>query len=113
MAMELELGMLIYALNPYAQVMHISPDLPPADPNTIQGALPGNVLNDIKARAEENIRKVLMEVETREKEYLAWQFKDLPRLVKRAVRIEYRHEYKKGVWVTDHLLVGYEGSNGG
>ena len=113
MAMELELGMLIYALNPYAEVMHLSPADPPPDPNEVQGALQGNAFNDIKQHAESNVRKVLMEMETRQTEYLSWQFKDLPRLVKRAVRIEYRHLYKKtGVWVTDHLLVGYEGSNG-
>jgi hypothetical protein len=113
MAMELELGLAIYALNPYAEIMHISPDDPPSDPKTIQGALNGNAFSEIRAAAQGNVRKLLMEVETRETEYLAWQFKDLPRLVKRAVRIEYRHLYKKtGVWVTDHLLVGYEGSNG-
>jgi hypothetical protein len=119
MAMELELGTLIYALNPYADTMHLSAAFnPPADPTNVwgilQGNLQGNELQRVTDGARANIRQMFMEMETKEVEYLSWQFKDLPRLVKRAVRIEYRHPYKQtGVWVTDHLLVGYEGSNGG
>jgi hypothetical protein len=114
MAMELELGMLIFKLNPYADTMHLSSGNPPALPANIQGAVQRNDHQAIIDTAEDNIRAILMEMETREVEYLSWQFKDLPRLVKRAVRLEYRHRYKNtGVWVTDHLLIGYEGSNGG
>lgn len=114
MAMELELGRLIYKLNPYADTMHLSSADPPADPARIQGALHGAELQRALEGADANIRGILLEMETREVEYLSWQFKDLPRLVKRAVRIQYRHRYKDtGVWVTDHLLIGYEGSNGG
>jgi hypothetical protein len=114
MAMELELGVLIYALNPYADTMHLSADMPPEDPKEIQGILQGREAEAQIKNALVNTRGISMEMETRQSEYLSWQFKDLPRLVKRAVRLEYRHLYKKtGVWVTDHLLIGYEGSNGG
>ena len=114
MAMELELGLLIYKLNPYADTMHLSSANPPADPAQIQGILQGNDFQQVLDGAQANIRGISMEMETKEVEYLSWNFKDLPRLVKRAVRIEDRHRYKDtGVWVTDHLLVGYEGSNGG
>ena len=83
-----------------------------------RAAIPGNatraLLGAIRGVAQTNVNQVLLEIETREREYLSWQFKDLPRLVKRAVRVEYRHKYEKtGLWVTDHLLIGYEGSNGG
>lgn len=114
MAMELELGLLIQMLNPYADIMHLSAAQPPADPANIQGALRADALGEVRKTAEANIRQILVELETRQVEYLSWQFKDLPKLVKRAARIEYRHLDKStGVWVTDHLLVGYEGSNGG
>jgi hypothetical protein len=130
MAMELELGMVISRLNPYENTdMYLLPGNPEGikgvleqlqeiqapkdwqgDPKTFTEAMT-NRFNEVM---ENNLSQVTLRVETREKEYLAWQFKDIPRLVKRAVRIEYRHKYKNtGLWVTDHLLVGYEGSNGG
>jgi Mg2+ and Co2+ transporter CorA len=44
--------------------------------------------------------------------YLFWEFKGQPQTVKKAVRIQFRHPDAEGVWITDHLLVGYAGSNG-
>jgi colicin import membrane protein len=44
--------------------------------------------------------------------YLSWEFKGQPQTVKKAVRIQFRHPVAEGVWITDHLLVGYAGSNG-
>jgi hypothetical protein len=116
MPMELELGMLIAKLNPYQDTtMHLVPGNPANTKGAMeQSALEQNLLAKIEGAAKSNVIQALLEVETRQIEYLTWQFKDLPRLVKRAVRIEYRHLYKTtGLWVTDHLLVGYEGSNGG
>jgi hypothetical protein len=121
MLMELELGMLISKLNPYENTEMY---LVPGNPNETKGALQapqGRMTSEqtalrqsIEETMNKNLQQIKIRVETREREYLAWQFKDLPRLVKRAVRIEYRHLYKTtGLWVTDHLLVGYEGSNGG
>jgi hypothetical protein len=134
MAMELELGMLISKLIPYEGAeIH----LVPGDPGVSRGALevapeqiaeavalapeqiqqriaaiPANAKPALLVAAQSNVDQALLEIETREREYLSWQFKDLPRLVKRAVRVQYRHRYQ-GLWVTDHLLIGYEGSNGG
>src|SRR5690348_8271135 len=113
MAMERELGTLIRLLNPYADTMHITDDDPPSA-QVVQQAREAPAEQSV----HDNICKILVEMETREVEYLSWQFKDLPRRVKRALRIEYRHPIRDKkdptkilCWVTDHLLVGYEGSN--
>jgi hypothetical protein len=50
-------------------------------------------------------------------EYMTWMFKGRPQKVKRAVRIRYRYELMNngqgtGIYATEHLLIGYAGSNG-
>jgi glycine/D-amino acid oxidase-like deaminating enzyme len=50
-------------------------------------------------------------------EYMTWMFKGRPQKVKRALRIRYRYELMNngvgtGVYATEHLLIGYAGSNG-
>jgi hypothetical protein len=113
MAMELELGTLISKLIPYENAeIH----LVPGDPKSVKGAMHQGLRTqkEIEEAVQANVNQALLEIETREREYISWQFKDMPRLVKRAVRVQYRHLYKStGLWVTDHLLIGYEGSNGG
>jgi hypothetical protein len=47
-----------------------------------------------------------------------WSFKGQPRRVDTALRIAYRWAKKDKdgkfiCWITDYLLIGYEGSNGG
>jgi hypothetical protein len=45
-----------------------------------------------------------------------WSFKGQPRRVDMGLRIAYRWKKIVGgqtVWITDYLLIGYEGSNGG
>jgi hypothetical protein len=45
-----------------------------------------------------------------------WSFKGQPRRVDMALRIAYRWKKEvrgQTVWITDYLLIGYEGSNGG
>ena len=47
-----------------------------------------------------------------------WTFRGQPYKVKRAPLIKYRYEITRngagtGVFVTDHVLVGYAGGNGG
>jgi hypothetical protein len=47
-----------------------------------------------------------------------WSFKGQPRRVDMALRIAYRWAKKDKCgnficWITDYLLIGYEGSNGG
>ena len=51
-------------------------------------------------------------------EYMNWTFRGQPYKVKRALLIKYRYEVIRsgvgtGVFVTDHVLVGYAGGNGG
>ena len=48
----------------------------------------------------------------------AWVFKAQPHRIQRALRIQYRHKtkgeaHKAGVWVTENLLIGFSGANGG
>src|SRR5712692_3122481 len=113
MAMARALGTLIRLLNPYAETMHLSTREPP-NARGIQQAIEEDA--QAEAAARDNIPQIFLEMETREGEYLSWQFKELPRGVKRALRIEYRHPVRDKnppheilSWVTDHLLVGYEG----
>ncbi len=47
-----------------------------------------------------------------------WAFKGQPRRIDTALRIAYRWAKKDDdgnfiCWITDYLLIGYEGSNGG
>ena len=113
-SMEERLGTLIRMLNPYSDTMHITLDDPPNQEQA--NAL---VAEQPKMDAPLNC---IIEMETRQVEYMTWEFKDLPRRVRRAVRIEYRHPVRKDkddpnseilCWVVDHLLIGYEGTNGG
>jgi hypothetical protein len=53
-----------------------------------------------------------------QQEYMNWTFRGQPYKVKRALLIKYRYEIIRsgvgtGVFVTDHVLVGYAGGNGG
>jgi hypothetical protein len=48
-------------------------------------------------------------------EYLTWTFKGRPQTVKRALRIRYRYALTsdpQGPYATEHLLIGFAGSNG-
>jgi glycine/D-amino acid oxidase-like deaminating enzyme len=50
-------------------------------------------------------------------EYMTWIFKGRPQKVKRALRVRYRYELMNngqgtGLYATEHLLIGYAGSNG-
>jgi hypothetical protein len=59
--------------------------------------------------------RVWMEIDTRYAD--DWTFKGQPHSINKAVRIAYRWAIKDKnnvlYWVTDYLLVGFEGSNGG
>ncbi|HTV45442.1 MAG TPA: hypothetical protein VMF05_09005 [Stellaceae bacterium] len=51
-----------------------------------------------------------------DKQHPHWEFKQQPHRIAKAVRIAYRWPYTVGtqtVWITDYVLVGFEGSNGG
>lgn len=51
-------------------------------------------------------------------DYMTWTFRNQPQGVKRALRIPYRYQLTDrqgvltGIFVTDHVLVGYCGANG-
>lgn len=48
-------------------------------------------------------------------DYMTWTFRGQPHAVKRALRISYRYELPgqgAGVFATEHVLIGYAGSNG-
>jgi len=51
-------------------------------------------------------------------EYMTWIFRGQPHAVKRALRVTYRYELTDrqgvgtGVFATEHVLIGYAGSNG-
>lgn len=50
-----------------------------------------------------------------DKQHPHWEFKQQPHRIAKAVRIAYRWPYTVGaqtVWITDYVLVGFEGSNG-
>ncbi len=50
-----------------------------------------------------------------DKQHPHWEFKQQPHRIAKAVRIAYRWPYTVGtqtVWITDYVLIGFEGSNG-
>jgi len=108
-------GTLIRVLNPYTQTMHYP-----------QGDLPTNAMMVRAAAAPkavpgDRLAQFQLEVDNRYGsqnggQYLFWDFKGQPQTVKKAARIQYRHPVIKDdtilYWITDHLLVGYAGSDG-
>jgi hypothetical protein len=114
------LGMLIGLLNPYTNTMYYPTDDPRAgfEAATEEAR---KAREEARRRALEAAREVFpqfqLEVDNRYGSqnggnYLSWEFKGQPQTVKKAVRIQFRHPDAQGVWITDHLLVGYAGSNG-
>jgi hypothetical protein len=108
------LGTLIRLLNPYAKTMHYPRGDVPADAKQVQAALPPSALSYKLAQFQ-------LEVDNRYGsqnggEYLFWDFKGQPQTVKKAARIQYRHPVIKDnsilYWITDHLIVGFAGSDG-
>jgi hypothetical protein len=95
-----DLGKLISMMNPYT--------------NGEEGTMDPHMF--IEARSESsdfNIKDVWMEIDNN---YPApWSFKGQEQKVNTALRIGYRWKKRRGdttVWVTDYLLVGFEGSGG-
>jgi hypothetical protein len=108
---EALLGTLIRVLNPYTNIMHY----PPGNPGPER-------VTELEQRQEDNgnrakLAQYQFEVDNRYGsqnggDYLSWEFKREQQIIKKAVRIEFRHPSKKGGWITDHLLIGFAGSNG-
>jgi hypothetical protein len=68
-------------------------------------------LHDISVRVDNDYRQ----------DYMTWTFRNQPYAVKRALRVTYRYELtdpppgrgaRTGIFGTEHVLIGYAGSNG-
>ena len=104
-----DLGMMIMMMNPYTSGSpdlmepHTFVDAPPIPPGSPPTPLP-------------DPRRIWMEMD----KYRTgdWAFKGQPRRIDTALRIAYRwakfDDHGHFIcWITDYLLIGYEGSNGG
>ena len=95
-----DLGKLISMMNPYT--------------NGEEGTMDPHMF--IGARHEfsdHDLRDVWIEIDSNYP--TAWTFKGQEQKVNTALRIGYRWKKKRGdetVWVTDYLLIGFEGSGG-
>jgi hypothetical protein len=112
MAVAEELGKLIVSLNPYTdatlKVMHFGPNPPGGNATAVHAAAAG---------VNHNLD---FELEVVDQYAELWGFKGESQKVNKAVRIKYRwpkvDPQNKGnilYWVTDYLLVGFEGTGGG
>src|SRR5215469_14956768 len=110
MSMEEALGKLVVSPNPYtkAALMHFGNGTPKADVKAAE-----NAAAQVNGNAQ-------FELEVADNYSELWNFKGEPQKVNRAVRIKYRwpklddgDSTKILYWVTDYLLVGFEGTGGG
>jgi hypothetical protein len=118
--LERELGTLIRLLNPYTRIMHYEDTTP--SPLTPAMHAARAVHRDLIPAERDSLAKFQLEVDDHygpnsDSDYLTWQFKGQPQAVKKAVRVQFRHPVTDAYgnvlyWITDHLLVGYAGSNG-
>lgn len=99
--LDADIGRLIVAMNPYTDGSEGS-----MDPHTFVGASSSLPPSDMK--------EVWMEIDSN---YPAtWSFKGQEQKINTAMRIAYRYMKTVSgqcVWVTDYLLIGYEGSGAG
>jgi hypothetical protein len=110
-----DLGTLIIKMNPYAGgTMEPNTFLPAQSSSVATTTTPGSPPTSASAAQTPDATCIWMEMDR----YGTgdWAFKGQPRRIDTALRIAYR--WKKVVgdqtfWITDYLLVGYEGSNGG
>jgi hypothetical protein len=106
------LGDLIRVLNPYSTDMH----LPSGPPTVPQGGGQGRDAQPIPA-----LEQFHVEVDDYSANYSSgtWTFRGQPATIKKAIRITYRYpllgsdDKPNGVYATEHLLIGYAGSNSG
>jgi len=111
------LGTLIRRLNPYTNVMHYPADNLQKEQNGKELKLKQEDEDKKNTAVIAQLAQYQLEVDNRYGnqnggDYLSWEFKGQPQIVKKAVRIQFRHPAKDGGWITDHLLIGFAGSNG-
>ena len=127
MSMEEDLGTLIRMLNPYTDGSVGSMDphtfaaaaVTPAAPTGAATPAPASTPTPAPAATTPDMTRIWMEVDTHYAD--DWTFKGQPHKINKAVRIAYRWPKKDKdkdkdkilYWVTDYLLIGYEGSNSG
>lgn len=116
MSVAEDLGKLIIMLNPYTKGAEDGMDphtFAPATPSTTPTAA-GETTPESTASSG-NPRGIWMEIDTKYAD--DWTFKGQPHSISKALRIAYRWPKKEGnkvlYYVTDYLLIGFEGSNGG
>jgi len=131
MSVAEDLGTLIIKMNPYAGGLMephtflpaqppsapptTTPGATPSPPTTTPGATPSAPTATPAAHPPDATR-IWMEMD----KYGTgdWAFKGQPRRIDTALRIAYRwakldNDGNFICWITDYLLIGYEGSNGG
>lgn len=99
-SLEEDIGRLIVAMNPYTNGQEGT-----MDPHTFVAAA---------SQTPSDMRDIWMEIDSNYP--AAWSFKGQEQKINSALRIAYRYMKMVGgecVWVTDYLLVGYEGSGAG
>jgi hypothetical protein len=116
MSVAEDLGKLIIMLNPYTKGAADG-----MDPHTFTAAAPsagpaGAAPAAPAAGSGSGPGRIWMEIDTKYAD--DWTFKGQPHSISKAVRIAYRWAKKDDngnilYWVTDFLLIGFEGSNGG
>jgi hypothetical protein len=95
-----DLGMLISMMNPYTDGEEGT-----MDPHMFVGAR--------SESSDQNVKDVWMEIDSNYPS--SWTFKGQEQKVNTALRIAYRWKKERGgktVWMTDYLLIGFEGSGG-
>ena len=127
MSIAEDLGKLIIMMNPYAggvmEPRTFLAEPPPPPPSSTSGATPmppttttGAAPTPTPAAHPPDATCIWMEMD----KYGTgdWAFKSQPHRIDTALRIAYRWPMKDKAgnficWITDYLLIGYEGSNGG
>ncbi len=110
---EQALGKLIKVLNPYSTDMHQPADPPAAPPAPTAGRArtpPPDPLNQFQIEVADHYQNYTS---------AEWIFRGQPQAIKKAFRITYRYALKDAdgkpteVYATEHVLIGYAGSNSG
>ena len=118
MSIAEDLGKLIITMNPYAGgsmephtfLAATTPSAPPTTSTETSASSP------LPTPAPQSTDAACIWMEMDRYGVGDWSFKGQPRRVDMGLRIAYRWKKVVGgqtVWITDYLLIGYEGSNGG
>jgi hypothetical protein len=109
MSLEEAIGTVIRLLNPYTNGSNGSMTI---------GTVNNHSKSAVDAEIGFDVRDVRLEIDDYHDSQGEWLFKGSSNRIARAVKIEYRHTVngeagRAGILPTEHLLIGYAGSNGG